>query len=116
MLKETGRRKLFRVLLIHHPPVAGMVSRRKALTDAEAFGAVIKHCGAELILHGHSHRRSRAEMEGPAAPIPILGVSSATATSERTSRRAAFRRIRIELSAHGWETRVHDHLLSEQRA
>ncbi len=114
LLGKTARSKLFRVLLIHHPPLAGMVSRRKALADAQDLGAIIQRCGSELILHGHSHCLSRTELPDPAAPVPILGVSSATATSERPSRRAAFRRIRICRTSHGWDTRVHDHLLSKQ--
>ena len=111
LLEKTARLKLFRVLLLHHPPAFGMVPRRKALADAEELGAIIRRCGAELILHGHSHRLSRAELEGPAAPVPILGVSSATATSGRPSNRAAFRLIRIGRTSQGWDARVADHLL-----
>jgi 3',5'-cyclic AMP phosphodiesterase CpdA len=116
LLDETAREKLFRVLLIHHPPLPGMVSRRKALTDAERLGAVIARFGVELVLHGHTHRLSRMEMAGPTGPIPILGVSSATASTDRPRRRAAFRRIRIARGAHGWETQVQDHALPEQGA
>lgn len=116
LLAETARGKLFRVLLIHHPPLPGMVPRRKALTDAERLGAVIARLGVELVLHGHSHRLSRIEMAGPTGPIPILGVSSATASTDRPLRRAAFRRIRIARGARGWETQVQDHALPEQGA
>ncbi len=110
-LNASARMKLFRVLLIHHPPLAGMVSRRKALEDAERFGAIIKRAGAELILHGHCHRLSRAEMSGPHAPIPVLGVSSATATSAHPLKRAAFRRVCVGGTAPRWRIRVHDHVI-----
>lgn len=110
-LTASARRKLFRVLLIHHPPVAGMVSRRKALEDADRFAAVIRRTGAELILHGHCHRLSRGEMSGPRAPVPVLGVSSATATSAHPLKRAAFRRICIAGTAHGWQIQVDDHVV-----
>ncbi|MCU0561184.1 MAG: metallophosphoesterase [Desulfobacterales bacterium] len=112
LLTETARERLFRVLLIHHPPLPGMVPRRKALTDAAALCALIRRCGAELVLHGHCHRLSRSQAAGPAAPVPVLGVSSATARSDHPERRAAFRRIRIRRGAHGWETRVQEHLLA----
>ncbi len=110
-LNASARMQLFRVLLIHHPPLAGMVSRRKALQDDERFGALIKRTGAELILHGHCHRLSQTQMSGPHAPIPVLGVSSATATSADPFKRAAFRRICIGRNRRGWDARVHDHLL-----
>jgi 3',5'-cyclic AMP phosphodiesterase CpdA len=112
LLNEAARRRLFRVVLIHHPPLAGMVPGRKALEDAGPLGALIRRAGAELILHGHSHRLSRAAMMGPGAPIPVLGVSSATATTGRDSKRAAFRRIDVERSARGWEVSLEDHLYS----
>lgn len=113
LLTETARMHLFRVLLIHHPPLPGMVSHRKALSDAAALAAILRRCGAELILHGHCHRLSRTQTAGPEAPIPVLGVSSATARSDRPERRAAFRRVRIRRGAHGWNTRVQDHLLPD---
>lgn len=111
LLEESARKTLFRVILIHHPPLPGMVSRRKALRDAGELEAIIKRCGAELILHGHSHRLSRTGLSGPPDPIPILGVSSATANSQKPSQRAAFRRIRIDRAAGGWHTSVEDQYL-----
>ena len=116
LLAEAARERLFRVLLIHHPPLPGMVPHRKALTDAAALCAIIRRCGAELILHGHCHRLSRTQAAGPEGPVPVLGVSSATARSDRPERRAAFRCIRIARGPLGWETQVHDHLLSGQDA
>jgi 3',5'-cyclic AMP phosphodiesterase CpdA len=111
ILHRSARMKLFRVLLIHHPPAAGMVSRRKALEDADRFAAVIRRTGAELILHGHCHRLCQAELDGPRAPIPVLGVSSATATAAHPLKRAAFRRICVGGSAPDWRIEVHDHVI-----
>jgi 3',5'-cyclic AMP phosphodiesterase CpdA len=104
ILQETARQSLFRVLLIHHPPIPGMVSFHKRLMDAEAFAVIAKQHGAELILHGHSHLCSRAEMEGPLGRIPVLGISSASAASPRPQQRAAFRSVRIARTAEGWMT------------
>ncbi len=59
ILDETRRRKLVRVVLIHHPPVPGIVSRRKGLADQTAFQSLLARHGAELILHGHTHRTVR---------------------------------------------------------
>jgi 3',5'-cyclic AMP phosphodiesterase CpdA len=113
ILEETSRRNLYRVLLMHHAPLPGMVSFHKRLGDAAAFGAIVKRYGAELILHGHSHHHSRAELDGSGGRIPVLGVSSASATSRHPDRRAAFRSIRIASSSKGWTTFLQDHFFSE---
>ena len=114
ILQETARQNLFRVLLMHHPPKPGMVSLHKRLRDAEALGRIAKQHGAELILHGHSHRCSCAEMDGPIGRIPVLGIASASADSRHPQRRAAFRRIRIARTTEGWSTWVRDCVFSSE--
>ena len=109
VLTETARRNLYRVLLIHHPPVSNAVSHHKRLTDADAFLPLLRRHGAELILHGHSHRRSRAELPGASGSVPVLSVSSASANSCDPLHRAAFRVFRITPTASGWTTTYQDH-------
>jgi 3',5'-cyclic AMP phosphodiesterase CpdA len=109
VFSETARRSLYRVLMIHHPPVPNAVAFHKRLTDAESLLSIIRRHGAELILHGHSHRRSRAELPGPSGPIPVLGISSASASVWTSSKRAAFRVLRIAQTTTGWATTFQDH-------
>ena len=57
--------------------------------------------GAELILHGHNHRRSVAHLKSPAARtfngrIPVIGAPSASSTSKISRQRAAYYLIRLE--------------------
>jgi 3',5'-cyclic AMP phosphodiesterase CpdA len=111
VLSETARRNLYRVLLIHHPPVPNAVSPHKRLTDAESFLPLLRRHGAELILHGHSHRRSRADLPGPSGSVPVLGVSSASANRRDPLHRAAFRVFRITPTSAGWLTTCQDHTL-----
>ena len=68
----------FRVVLIHHPPQAGATSRRKGLDDAASFRAVLEKAGAELVLHGHTHKPIATSLTGPNGPIPLLGAGSAS--------------------------------------
>src|SRR5207253_11095781 len=46
---------LFRVVLIHHPPVSRRAQHFKRLIDAGALRRTIAAHGAELVLHGHHH-------------------------------------------------------------
>ena len=55
--------KLFRVVLIHHPPVS-KAKQHKLLTDAAQFLNTIKSEGAELILHGHDPLKNLLQWDG----------------------------------------------------
>lgn len=94
-LEELGRAGLVRIVLLHHPVGAGVVSRRKALSDAPALREVLRRHGAELVLHGHAHEPVFGSLAGPAGPIPVLGASSAS--SPAGSRHAAARWHAIEI-------------------
>ncbi len=105
LLAELGREGLCRVVMIHHPPV-DEESRFKRLTDRAAFRAMIKRVGCEAILHGHDHRSEFARIEGPAGPVPVMGVTSASAAPDSKYGRARYHLIRIEREAGGWCFRV----------
>jgi 3',5'-cyclic AMP phosphodiesterase CpdA len=78
LLGET--RGLFRVVLIHHPPVSPPRRYLRRLTDAVQFRRVLAAHGAELVLHGHDHRRALVWLAGPGeTKIPAVGVPSASA-------------------------------------
>ena len=53
VLKQTAAQGLFRIMAIHHPPLPGIESWRRSLTDAHSLRNLVARCGAELILHGH---------------------------------------------------------------
>lgn len=78
-LEELGREGLFRIILIHHPPIPGSTKRRKSLDDSELFRHAVETAGAELVLHGHNHRFEMGDLVGPHGPVPVVGVASASA-------------------------------------
>ncbi|MCH2169588.1 metallophosphoesterase [Myxococcota bacterium] len=95
-LVELGRARVCRVVLIHHPPVAGVASPRRALDDAEALQAVLVRAGAELVLHGHTHRSLVGELPGPQRPIPVVGVCSASEVGSKPGKRSQYHLIEVE--------------------
>jgi 3',5'-cyclic AMP phosphodiesterase CpdA len=103
ILVETGKQRLFRVVLIHHPPVDGTVSWRKRLTDAAALRSVLNQHGVELILHGHAHRSSLRQLETTVGTVPAIGVPSASALGRTSSRRARYHLYRFKANPGGWE-------------
>ena len=103
ILDETRRRRLLRVVLIHHPPVPGTVSWRKRLADQVAFQALLARHGAELILHGHTHRTCLGHLETPWGRVFSIGVPSASALGRTVRRRARYHVFRLMRSAGGLE-------------
>jgi 3',5'-cyclic AMP phosphodiesterase CpdA len=73
-------RDLFRIVLIHHPPVSPPRRYLRRLTDAAALRAVLAERGAELLIHGHDHRCSLVWLDGPdGRKVPAAGAPSASA-------------------------------------
>lgn len=101
-LDET--RGLFRVVLIHHPPMSPPKRHLRRLTDAEQFRRVLADHGAELLLHGHDHRRSVHWLEGSnGTKIPAIGAPSASASAPHGSEDAAgYNVFRIEPKKSTW--------------
>ncbi len=101
ILDRLRAEQMFRVVLIHHPPVSKPSHRFKRLRDAEKFRHVLARHGAELVLHGHDHVNSVVWLEGPERPIPAVGVPSASATGG-AGELAAYNLYAIERAGPGW--------------
>lgn len=101
LLLTLQRENLFRVVLIHHPPESKPNHRFKRLIDADAFRAVLKKRGADLVLHGHDHVHAMVMLEGPRGTIPAVGVPSASCFGGESDP-AAYNLYRIERAQKGW--------------
>lgn len=105
MLAALKAEGLYRVVLIHHPPLT-TEKWAKRLTDAAAFQAMIRRVGCEMILHGHNHRSEVARIDGPDGPVPVIGVASASAAPDSKYGRARYHLIRIARDDGGWRAKV----------
>jgi 3',5'-cyclic AMP phosphodiesterase CpdA len=104
LLDSTGRSGLFRVVLIHHPPLPGTYKWRKRLVDAPDVAAAIAAHGAELVLHGHTHRIASHSILRPAgARIPVVGLASASAREDDEERRARYSLWSVQAVGQGFE-------------
>lgn len=82
ILKSAFAEDCFRIVMIHHPPFVEKGRWYKRLTDYEAFNEMIARAGAELVLHGHTHRRNVMYLDGPTCKVPVVGVPSAASGLE----------------------------------
>ncbi len=73
------------LLMIHHPPQDGAASPRRALSDRKKLQEVLARSPVDLVLHGHLHYPTRATLDCPSGPIPVLGAASASTIGNRKS-------------------------------
>ncbi len=99
LLKSRG---LCRVVMIHHPVAMHGEPERRALWDGEALREVLARAGAELVLHGHKHRRLVNWVDGPSAPIPVVGVPSSSEVGSQPSKRAQYHVYTVRPEAGGY--------------
>lgn len=102
LLHDLAQEKLFRVVLIHHPPVSA-AGRHKRLLDAAVLKRVIAAHGAELLLHGHDHLDMLNWLPGPdGGSVPAVGVPSASAAPGSGKDAAGYHLYCIEGSPGAW--------------
>jgi 3',5'-cyclic AMP phosphodiesterase CpdA len=107
LLRETGAKNLARVVLIHHPPIAGVTPPLRGLSDASAFQRIVREFGAEAILHGHTHQQAVRSLPSRAArtvggAVPVLGAPSAAAAARDPRYRAAYHLVRLDRQGERW--------------
>jgi 3',5'-cyclic AMP phosphodiesterase CpdA len=97
-------RGLYRIVLIHHPPISPLKRHMRRLTDAANFRGVLAAHGAELLLHGHDHRRALVWLDGPdGTKIPAVGVPSASAQAAHGSENSGgYNVFRIDAEGTAW--------------
>lgn len=102
-LAALGKEGLFRVVLIHHPPIKGSTRWHKRLIGAGYFREAIRRSGAELILHGHNHRTSYGTLPGPGGRrVPVIGVGCASRRARENRPGGSYLRFDIERCAAGF--------------
>lgn len=104
LLKDLRERGFARVVMIHHPPLPGLASPRKALIDAGQLRTVLEAQGAELVLHGHNHEHMQNSLATRFGTVHILGVPSASMASSEHHPLAGWNLYRIQRLNGRWVT------------
>jgi 3',5'-cyclic AMP phosphodiesterase CpdA len=97
----------FRVVLIHHPPETPPRRRLRRLIDAAEFRRVLAAHGADLVLHGHDHRRAITWLDGPEQKIPAVGAPSASAqTAHHHENAGGYNVFQIAANGNAWRCQM----------
>jgi 3',5'-cyclic AMP phosphodiesterase CpdA len=94
---------MFRVVLIHHPPQTRPEWGDRRLIDGDAFIAVLRKHGAELVLHGHEHLDLVRWFDTPQGKVAAIGVPSASGAVGWRYDSAAYNLYAIEGNTGAWQ-------------
>lgn len=103
LLDKTRKEGLFRVILIHHPPVRGAAKSHKRLFGIGRFQKVLDRHGAELVLHGHTHLPTLYRLSGHDGPVPVVGVAAAGQTPGAPEPASQYNLFQIDGRAGAWQ-------------
>ncbi len=106
VLTDAKNQNLFRVVMIHHPPVS-LAAQHKRLLDAPVLLRVLAAHGADLVIHGHDHIHMLSWLNGPdGSKVPAIGVPSASAIPGADKHGAAYHLYRIDGEPGAWRCEV----------
>lgn len=81
LLQKSKEHGLVRVVVLHHPPHFELKKWPKNLWRGNRLISILQEYGAEIVLHGHTHKASQSfipTLDG--GQIPIIGISAACET------------------------------------
>jgi 3',5'-cyclic AMP phosphodiesterase CpdA len=105
LLKARG---FCRVVMMHHAPIPGITSDRRALRDVVAVKDVLATQGAELVLHGHNHKRSLHYIEGKHGRVAVVGAPSVSLNSAIGPHKGGWSLFKIDRAEGRWTIHVTD--------
>ncbi|MCR4265728.1 metallophosphoesterase [Nitratireductor sp. ZSWI3] len=106
LLDRAAAQGLFRVVMIHHPPVRGATNAAKRLYGISRFQKLIRSHGAELVLHGHTHLPTVHHIKGPdGASVPVVGVAAAGQAHGSAKPPAHYNLFEIDGAPGSWQMR-----------
>jgi len=112
ILKQLTGQRLFRIILIHHPPISGVVSWRRSLTDAQFLQTLLERYGVELVLFGHAHKTAHGNLKTPTGLVPAVGAPSASSLGRIDERRSRYYLYKIMAAAGGWNVHMEERVFS----
>ena len=113
LLADEGEAGQCRIVLIHHAPFPGATDRHKRLLGLKNFLEAIGASGAELILHGHTHLATTANIDGRDGPVPVVGVPAAYQWTGHRKPPAGLNLFEIEKNNQQWRITLERHGLSD---
>ncbi len=102
ILQQT--KDMYRIVIIHHPPIENATPWYKRLIGDALFRDVISKNGAELVLHGHTHLDTKNQIDGPNGKVPVICVPAAGNAPNGHKPAGRYNLFSISKTKSGWAT------------
>ncbi|MBA5723677.1 metallophosphoesterase [Candidatus Liberibacter sp.] len=112
ILRKANKDGIFRVVMMHHPPVLNTTSIYNRMFGIQRFKDMILCEGAELILHGHTHLNSLHWIQSPGGRTPVVGIASASHRIKTKKPQASYNLFYIARHGDYWNLRGARYTLS----
>lgn len=117
ILRTARDHRLFRIVMIHHPPLPGLAKPAKRLRDANALEALLCEAGAELVVYGHNHVDRVSWLARREGPAPVVGIASASVShSHGKEGLGRYNMIDVAREAGRWSVEIVTRGISEPEA
>lgn len=108
-----------RIVMIHHNPIRGSISRRHGLANTERALRAFANLGAELVLCGHDHQDAVHTIE-KTAPGLVISTAGTISNRLRKGRPSSFNIVetsqhKLVITSHTWDRDKHCFLPSGER-
>lgn len=113
LLQRAKEKRLFRIVMIHHPPVRRAAIWHKRMIGIGRFARVLRDAGAELVIHGHTHLNTIHWLQSPAGLVPVVGIASASQGPGGEKPTATYNFFSIEGEPEEWHCRLERFQLAE---
>jgi 3',5'-cyclic AMP phosphodiesterase CpdA len=113
MLKSAREQGLFRVVMIHHPPVRRAAIWHKRMIGIGRFAKVLREAGAELVIHGHTHLNTIYWLPSSDGVVPVVGIASASQGPGGDKPTATYNLFSISGRPEKWKCRLERFQLRE---
>jgi len=113
LLKRAKEDGLFRIVLIHHPPVRRAAIWHKRMIGIGRFARVLRDAGCELVLHGHTHLNTIHWLQSPGGLVPVVGIASASQGPGGSKPTATYNFVTVDGRPDAWQCRLERFQLPE---
>ena len=102
VLQKLSNKNIFKIVLIHHPPLLRQTSRRRCLLDGGDLESIFEQESADLVLHGHNHTNTINRIKTKGDVLPIVGVASASSQTDEKGDFASYNLINVTFDGQEW--------------
>jgi 3',5'-cyclic AMP phosphodiesterase CpdA len=113
LLQRAKKDGLFRIVMIHHPPVRRAAIWHKRMIGIGRFARVLRDAGAELVIHGHTHLNTIHWLPSPHGLVPVVGVASASQGPHGEKPTATYNLFSIDGKPGKWKCRLQRQQLAD---